>query len=607
MSDSYEEFKSYDELKCYFKKLEYKIKHSSCCDNKGVKLRNKDFRDGTYRITKPGYYKLVEDIVFEPNKNGNPKYFPQKGDPYSQNSAYSLGFFAAITIESENVVLDLNGFTIQQSEEFALMQRFFSCIELASSPFIPGQGPGNFGSSINVARNCIIKNGYLRRSSHHGIHGNNNKRIFLKDLEITDFEFVGVALNGSDNLIAESLKIGDNTQNVPVLATLSGAIFTLQFAQRLYNMIDNLSNQEHPDKEEDKNKLQQLMNSLQKEVDKVFNGQPEKSIFYNESGLPDGNAYGFLLHTPGVAINDFVPKSSKADNTTNSYLKDVKVYNIKVRVDEVIGLSPKNGKGVFNGPDGNLLQIDRIKDEYDRYVGDHFSNLQIGLAKYNLKYNFPPLGKLNISKDIVDWSEGLIELSTILNNGSEYKCAGDSMFHLNKGVFGYRFDCCDNISLDNVGAYDLQNFAFLGNEDYCGNYKTSHDGQNTLGYPGTSAIGMNFSYCRYIECRDVFVKNIQSSNGEAVGIRFKNSCNNIFIDDVHINNISAGIKVDNQRNYWRGTNYYGNQVHYTSDLPNLPPSAIGIKISNDSYKIKVKRRKIRNLEAPSCMVPFWTN
>ena len=38
-------------------------------------------------------------------------------------------------------VLDLNGFTIEQSQEHALNQRFYANIETAGAPFVVGQGP----------------------------------------------------------------------------------------------------------------------------------------------------------------------------------------------------------------------------------------------------------------------------------------------------------------------------------------------------------------------------------------------------------------------------------------------------------------------------------
>merc|ERR1712232_1506642 len=89
----------------------------------------------------------------------------------TKNGPYILGFFAAITIESDDVIIDLNGKKISQSRLFYLKQRFFNTIELGSSPFIPRQRPGNFGNMIKMPERVTIHNGYLGLTSHNAIHG----------------------------------------------------------------------------------------------------------------------------------------------------------------------------------------------------------------------------------------------------------------------------------------------------------------------------------------------------------------------------------------------------------------------------------------------------
>ena len=124
------------------------IKTSS---NNIIELYQKDFTEGTYRILEPGYYKIMEDIEFDFNNNENSvddpcnAWFPleEQSDKYpgagDYRDNYFLGFFAGVTIESDDVVLDLNGFELRQSKAFYYAQRWFSVIELASSMFLPGQ------------------------------------------------------------------------------------------------------------------------------------------------------------------------------------------------------------------------------------------------------------------------------------------------------------------------------------------------------------------------------------------------------------------------------------------------------------------------------------
>jgi len=78
-----------------------------------IKLRQSNFTNGTVRITKPGIYILQENIAFEPNPNNDfmPTYQQIASGQYPVGTAgaYHLGFFAAITVEANGVILDLNG------------------------------------------------------------------------------------------------------------------------------------------------------------------------------------------------------------------------------------------------------------------------------------------------------------------------------------------------------------------------------------------------------------------------------------------------------------------------------------------------------------------
>ena len=110
-----------------------KYYHSGCC----VLLNQANFDGGTVRITKGGLYVLTEDIVFNPSEDALSE------SPYADNPGYSMGYFAAIAVEADDVIIDLQGKTIRQSYEHYARQRFFNVVELASSPFVPNQGPGS--------------------------------------------------------------------------------------------------------------------------------------------------------------------------------------------------------------------------------------------------------------------------------------------------------------------------------------------------------------------------------------------------------------------------------------------------------------------------------
>ena len=107
---------------------------------KTTELRQTDFDQGTVRLRTPGLYKLTEDVVFEPNPNDDHNPVCPWQTQYCDadvKQAYGLGFFAAIAMEGEGIVLDMNGHSVKQSPAHALQQRFFAVIETARQPFIP--------------------------------------------------------------------------------------------------------------------------------------------------------------------------------------------------------------------------------------------------------------------------------------------------------------------------------------------------------------------------------------------------------------------------------------------------------------------------------------
>ena len=106
-----------------------------------VALRNADFASGTLRLRVPGVYELHEDVTFEPVP-ASPVRTPGGSGPYDDD-AYVLGFFAALTVEAPDIVIDLRNHTLRQGRvHAAIHQRFFALIEVAAAPFITGQVRG---------------------------------------------------------------------------------------------------------------------------------------------------------------------------------------------------------------------------------------------------------------------------------------------------------------------------------------------------------------------------------------------------------------------------------------------------------------------------------
>ncbi len=562
-----------------------KIKRSIEENYSPTYLSQSDFDNGTFIIDKPGNYILTEDITFNPNPDND--WMPKSDQIQYSDHAFVLGFFACIMVKTYKFIINLNGKTIKQSPEHALQQRFYSNIELGSSPFLPGQGPANFASSFTPARDGIICNGTLGRSSHHGIHGNNAVGILVEKLIIKDFEFVGSALNGGGCHIFSKINVKESFQNIPVLATYSAGRFIRLFAKHLLTKNSISSDQ--------KNELQQKLDHLELSLDDTFKqimetGSTNNKLFRNESRLADGNVYGILFHTTGVAVNNFVePIMSSNKYHNNVFLYKVCVKKLKGKVDEIISISNVDGTGVQVDTSGAVLQIDNITNSDGTYNGNVLSDLQIYLGKLKLELNIP-LGTLNISEDIVIWSENGSSINELLEDGYVYRTGADSMFHVNKGIIGYRFGGIRWLEMKKCYLYDIENQGFLGNETITPYLKA----QNNKYYIGAETFGISLSACKFVNIEQNKLKKIISKNGNAIGITAFNKTENAKLFCIKIKNIKAGI-CSNKR--WIGINYYGKERSLKCLKRNEVPQAIGINICKDCC-VKLENINIKDLCSP---------
>jgi len=400
-------------------------------------LKNDDFKHGTLRITQPGHYVLCENIVFNPTHQ-----FPQEDQlelyPVGKNGPFHLGFFAAITIEAADVILDLNGYSITQSKRHNLLQRFFSTIELANSPFIPKQGPHAFSSTISSASNCLIMNGSLLNSSHHGIHGNLNTNIVLHNLEIHDFEVAAIALNGAKNaVIAETSCIGKN-HDIQVLSSFSQALFT---ARALENLKDT-----------DNSVYKTLDQDLQQAFREIMSGSDQTTFFKNATGQYDGNMYGIVLHVAGVIINDFLQERKPEHINDDITIYNVTIDDIETHPVEIVALPlsvqnkdnkivPAYGGKQMVGVFGDVFDVEKNMDTERRYQPNVLSDAQLYMAEFH-----PGHGSTNIEKYVIDWSKN----GSSLSKEQKFLPTGDSMGHIMKGNIGLFISGGKNIKLDNI-------------------------------------------------------------------------------------------------------------------------------------------------------------
>lgn len=614
---------------------------------KTVILTNNDFKNGTLRIHQPCLLKLSENISFNPNRpttwlnennnvvndfnlakkidpNRTLDWFP---DSNAENNsqyfepevafAYGLGFFAAIAIEASNIILDLNGYKIEQHLEHSIQQRFYAHIELADQPFIPFQGPSNFGSVLRSAHNTLIINGKLGLSSHHGIHGNGNYNILIENVEFEDFEVAAIALNGGKNVYCENVTVNKNNQNIALLGTYSAGRFIKNFVQ--YLQTNNISS----------NDLDTAFDLLKEDLDKTFN-----SIIFSDGNIPDlyknneklidGSCYGILFNSKGVAVNSFQSGMNKKQNeTTNICLRNCSINNIKGKINEIVAIGNGNGAAQIDTAGAVIQFFDGISNKIDNkyyYQGTLLSDVQIELAKIktnreenNQSVNF--FGTLNITKGLQVWKDDADTYFVPIDNKLKlYKndnphlvdsqevtyeilCNGDSMFHVNKGVMGLRIDGVNNFIIENCAVTNIDNIGNRGSS-LAGNYVKSHPNQDKIiGYGGSQTFGIVVNASNDINIKNLNIKNISSKENSAHGLTIQNESCNFYAENIYIDNINSSVdNLDEIENYV---------------LPNNVPISKGIVISKNSNNVNIKNINILNVnnheDNPYPSLPYEIN
>ena len=481
-----------------------------------IHLTQKDFLYGTYRITRPGKYILQEDIVFHPNPEHGFAPTQEQNKEYPQAPGpYNLGFFAAITIETENVELDLNHHTIQQSTEFYCRQRFFNLISLSSSPFIPTQGPGKFGPKISSAKNTKVHNGTLGLSSHSGIHGNGAYHILLENLTIQHFEVGGITLNGSQKVTLKDITIYQSlgtTLKVPFNGRFASAVFLVRALQRAVGMgygSEKIKTGTYTET------IQSLLGWLRGLVDIAIRQvvelglqqslTPERFIltphleeayyyFGNPHGKPDGSAvYGVLFNRIGVAINEFGACSPDCEDAKNQSreitLQNVSISKLTLEPREVVGLPNSQKPGKFQVDfSGSLILISSgswfqhqnnyqpstsFINENRPHAFDKILLTQVALFTLARDRDIKSLkGVAHLEKPVLEWVH---QGNKPFRGQGTYRNT-DIMAHVMKGAVGIRLDSVVQINLDTVSVGDITNTGPLA---IC--HETGH-GEELAGY-----------------------------------------------------------------------------------------------------------------------------
>lgn len=567
-----------------------------------VYLSKTDFEEGTYRIKESGTYILTENIVFNPhslsekdilegispNSEGAWMPYSEQYDEYpgadDNDGWYWMGFFSAITVESSNVVIDLGGYTIAMDPTFYYQQRYFIGIHISNKPFADTQGPTWSGvGQIRELSNIEIKNGTIGLSSHIGIRGIECHSIYLQDLIIRDFETHGVVFNAFTNLELNNVDIGPSVlSQLPVNGNYNLVRLSLPTFRK--------ANEEIGDKtinffNRSPVTYSDLYNKLITEMDLVFkyiayNDQsvttheywPEASnLFVSEIGISRAaTIYGAVFRSEGAEVFNF--GTFRGDSLSyNLTLNNVKIHDIEIATQEVVGIGKLTAREMLNAPIAFLPATNNYFENYEKatYVGNLLTDILVAL--HQLSNNWWFLNRMACDSRICDlWTLQGMPLNEQL---APMSCGWDTLGHIPKGAIGIKLEFTKGVKINNVEISNIHSLSDLGT-DKCGEWTDSSNGGHMLqagwsnkGYMATHAFGMVLHTIEGI-MQNVNINNIVSYYGPAYGYYLMMN-NNLTIQDNEIHHIFGGVMNTNDYSY--------------DHLPNRANRACAIENNTNNY------------------------
>eukprot|EP00486_Rosalina_sp_Unknown_P015966 CAMPEP_0201593420 /NCGR_PEP_ID=MMETSP0190_2-20130828/191025_1 /ASSEMBLY_ACC=CAM_ASM_000263 /TAXON_ID=37353 /ORGANISM="Rosalina sp." /LENGTH=1007 /DNA_ID=CAMNT_0048052595 /DNA_START=113 /DNA_END=3138 /DNA_ORIENTATION=- len=583
-------------------------------DTNIVYLYKQDFIDGTYRIRETGTYILMEDIAFNFNPPSeatmnSPDFSPNSIDDeelywyptkeqaqadsngeypglYNFQGAYTLDFFAGITVEVDYVTIDLNGHTISQDPIFYFQQRHFILISIATAPFMPGQGTANWGAEIFNGNHVTIKNGELGLTAHHGIHGLNVEDLTITNIRAYDYDVAGIQCNGCNNVLISDCTVGPQNKKIPVLGRYTHA---RSFLPRLTQLSSEHGQEYVTFHGREPVTVNSLIYRLIDQMDMMYfhkvhghiydEDDPEwiatKKLFYNPSGWMDGGtSYGVALGGQGAQVVGIGDRPTK---TTEITIQNLEIFGVGNKLNEKIRFSGGLGatRLIFFDAIDWVDVSDQVEDlTTSKYIGDAFTDLVFAIHKFVDSWYFLNSLYIRDSEAAYVFHGDSQRFADEVMGYYDNACGTDIQTHSSKGSIGFRADGVQGLNIDGLYIHDIDNWSDLGNSDWCGLYEGIHavdeDPDIQYGYPGSRAHGMIIDYVSG-SFSNIRIEGINSHNGEAAGLIVYKECNvtleNIQVDDIHAGSVLTSEEVADMR------------------LPNLVPRACGVDIKDDTVAV----------------------
>jgi len=508
---------------------------------KRVLLRNDDFKQGTLVVRESCLLLLTEDVEFGPNADHDFTINrPAQNDKYPVLSGFQLGFFAAIVIVGNRIVLDGQNHVLKQHHMHAALQRFYSHIELASSVFIVGEGPVPFGPVFEAGVDIVISNVRFGRTSHFSVSGNGNRNVKLHNLHMSDYELATIKLNGVHNAWIRNATGTGLFTGTPVNAEFSQATFLLQFMQT-FSGRDEAHDAAYL-------KLRQLHEQAKHDIlrhDAIDASKHAEAhrLFAAQSGMQTGGTVATMMITDlGNAVGPFQLGHTQDTASKRVLIEDVDLDDTRCHPVEFVSLVDQDNKFI-TGPAGELFDLQRVSRDYGSFSADPLSDAILHFAKLFASgltdEERRVAGRPNVPQPLVDWwleTGGPVgpELWQLVEqHGWAIGANTDGMGHVNKGAMVLRVQSSESVYLNNVNLGSVHASgppAFAGRREWMGvdvdpetytgrNGDGGHPDQwPMVGYTGNDARLFAVSSSYNVKWKNLRGGSVESLHGRAVGL-----------------------------------------------------------------------------------------
>ncbi len=467
-------------------------------------LRQKDFESGSYRISKPGYYYFVEDVFFNPK----PELELQRTD-----KPLIGAWFAALSIECDNVVIDLNTKTFASHVDFLDSQKLkvFALIEFGNSPFPLAKFPffAYTGETKPIfASNITVKNGTLGASPHHGLHGNSNSNIQIYDIVVRDWEVAGIAFNGLKSGVIKNVTITglEHAMDFTGLVSVMLAVKVV-----LEDLRDNRADK----------KAQGYIDTLESLIaDPALNGS------IHPTRLNYGNVYGIFLNR----AFDIGPVAQVVnDQHSNAIIiENVLIANITTQLIETVAIGNSKGQTMM----AELFGTFRWEDAYPNgvFAPNDLLKAQVYVQQKRAPEKMPAGFADNILSNNPREDLFISQVRPVFGL--------DFPGHANKGIFGIRVDAGYGVTIRNCSVMGLNNRGFAGKG--FGDIPAGNNYNHVLSrYAGNDVHGISLAVCRNCAVVDSDVSECSSDNGNVYGIAIRNMADANQVSGAVVTNLRA--------------------------------------------------------------------